>query len=49
MVSEGRDQIFDLWWLALFPGLAITIVVMAMNFFGDWLRDTLDPRLRRTR
>ncbi len=49
MVSEGRDQIFDIWWLALFPGVAITIVVMAMNFFGDWLRDTLDPRLRRTR
>ena len=49
MVSEGRDQIFEIWWLALFPGLAITIVVMAMNFFGDWLRDTLDPRLRRTR
>ena len=49
MVSEGRDQIFDIWWLALFPGMAITIVVMAMNFFGDWLRDTLDPRLRRTR
>ena len=49
MVSGGRDQIFDIWWLALFPGLAITIVVMAMNFFGDWLRDTLDPRLRRTR
>ena len=49
MVSEGRDQIFQIWWLALFPGLAITIVVMAMNFFGDWLRDTLDPRLRRTR
>ena len=49
MVSEGRDQIFEIWWLALFPGLAITVVVMAMNFFGDWLRDTLDPRLRRTR
>ena len=49
MVAEGRDQIFTIWWLALFPGLAITIVVMAMNFFGDWLRDTLDPRLRRTR
>lgn len=49
MVSEGRDQIFEIWWLALFPGIAITVVVMAMNFFGDWLRDTLDPRLRRTR
>ncbi len=47
MVSEGRDQIFEIWWLALFPGLAITIVVMSMNFFGDWLRDYLDPKLRR--
>lgn len=49
MVSEGRNNLLDLWWLSLMPGLAITIVVMAMNFFGDWLRDTLDPRLRRTR
>ncbi len=49
MVSEGRNNLLDLWWLSLLPGLAITVVVMAMNFFGDWLRDTLDPRLRRTR
>ena len=49
MVSEGRNNLLDLWWLSLMPGLAITIVVMALNFFGDWLRDTLDPRLRRTR
>jgi peptide/nickel transport system permease protein len=47
MVAEGRPVILDVWWLALFPGLAITIVVLAFNFFGDWLRDTLDPRLRR--
>ncbi len=49
MVSEGRNNLLDLWWLSLMPGLAITIVVMALNLFGDWLRDTLDPRLRRTR
>ena len=48
MVSEGRAVILDVWWLALFPGIAITAVVVAFNFFGDWLRDTLDPKLRRT-
>ena len=48
MVSEGRSVILDVWWLSLFPGLAITIVVLAFNFFGDWMRDTLDPKLRRS-
>ena len=48
MVSEGRSVILDAWWLALFPGLAITAVVLAFNFFGDWMRDTLDPKLRRS-
>jgi peptide/nickel transport system permease protein len=47
MVSEGKDEILNVWWLSLFPGLAITIVVLAFNYFGDWLRDTLDPKLRR--
>jgi peptide/nickel transport system permease protein len=47
MVAEGRTVILDVWWLSLFPGLAITAVVLAFNFFGDWLRDTLDPKLRR--
>ena len=47
MVAEGRAVILKLWWLSLFPGLAITILVLALNFFGDWLRDTLDPKLRR--
>ncbi len=47
MVSEGRSVILDVWWLALLPGLAITAVVLAFNFFGDWMRDTLDPKLRR--
>ena len=47
MVAEGRNFVIDAWWLSLFPGLAITAVVLAFNFFGDWLRDTLDPKLRR--
>ena len=49
MVAEGRAVILDVWWLPLFPGLAITAVVLAFNFFGDWLRDYMDPKLRRTR
>ena len=49
MVADGREFLIDAWWLALFPGIAITIVVMAFNFFGDWLRDYLDPKLRRAR
>ncbi len=48
MVAEGRAEILTTWWLAFFPGLAITMVVLAFNFLGDWLRDTLDPKLRRT-
>ena len=47
MVAEGRTVILQIWWLALFPGVAITILVLALNFFGDWLRDSLDPKLRR--
>ena len=48
MVSEGRNNLIDMWWLSLIPGLAITVVVVAMNLCGDWLRDTLDPKLRRS-
>ena len=49
MIAEGRKLLTQAWWIALFPGVVITIVVMAFNFFGDWLRDYLDPRLRRAR
>lgn len=47
MVSEGRGQIADAWWVALIPGIAITLLVLSVNLFGDWLRDRLDPRLRQ--
>jgi ABC-type microcin C transport system permease subunit YejE len=47
MVAEGRSVILEVWWLSLLPGLAITVGVLAFNFFGDWVRDTLDPKLRR--
>jgi ABC-type dipeptide/oligopeptide/nickel transport system permease subunit len=45
MVSIGID-FFDQWWMWLFPGLAIAILVMAFNFIGDGVRDILDPRTR---
>jgi peptide/nickel transport system permease protein len=46
MVSEGRRFIFDRAYIPLFPGLAITALVLSLNLIGDWLRDALDPRLR---
>jgi peptide/nickel transport system permease protein len=48
MLSIGRSNIREAWWLATFPGIAITITVLAINILGDGLRDTLDPRLRGT-
>jgi len=48
MVSDGRDKLAGgVWWISTFPGLAIMITVVSLNLFGDWLRDTLDPRLRQ--
>lgn len=47
MVASGI-LVFDQWWVAGFPGLAIVTVVMGFNFLGDGLRDALDPRLRRS-
>ncbi|TDC59102.1 ABC transporter permease [Micromonospora sp. KC207] len=46
MVAAGAQN-FDKWWIGLFPGLAILTVVLAFNFVGDTLRDTLDPRTAR--
>ena len=46
MVAAGA-QVFDSWWVGLFPGLAILTVVLAFNFVGDTLRDVLDPRTAR--
>ena len=46
-VSDGRQFIEEAWWISFWPGFAIFLVVMSLNFFGDWLRDRLDPRLRQ--
>lgn len=46
MLSGGRDHLRSAWWISTFPGLAIMLVVLAMNVVGDGLRDALDPRLK---
>ena len=47
MVADGRDKLAAAWWISTLPGLAIVLVVVSLNLFGDWLRDTLDPKLRQ--
>ena len=47
MVSDGRNELDRAWWISLFPGIAIGLVVLSGNFLGDWIRDRTDPRLRR--
>ena len=46
MLNDGRAYITVAWWLTTFPGAAIMLTVLGINFVGDWLRDLLDPRLQ---
>lgn len=49
LVHKGQKVlIVGFWWISIFPGLILFIIVMAMNIVGDWLREYLDPRLRTT-
>jgi peptide/nickel transport system permease protein len=45
MIADGRNYVDTLWWISVFPGIAIMLVVLSFNLFGDWLRDVLDPKL----
>jgi peptide/nickel transport system permease protein len=45
MLADGRDHLATSWWLATFPGLAITFTTLGLIIFGDWLRDYLDPKM----
>jgi len=45
LLSDGRVYLSTAWWIATFPGVAILLTALAINILGDWLRDTLDPRL----
>ena len=46
ILSDGRQFMRSAWWIMAFPGLAITVTVIAANLVGDSLHDALDPRLR---
>jgi len=47
MVAQGRNLIFDQWWISTFSGLAIFLAVLSFNIIGDALRDHFDPRIAR--
>ena len=47
MVADGRNYLSSSWGIAFFPGMAIFLTVVGFNFMGDWIRDTMDPRLRQ--
>lgn len=47
MLNDARNYMTQAWWTVLFPGMAISLIVMAANFIGDSLRDHLDPTIRR--
>jgi len=47
LIRVGNDFLFSgEWWITIFPGAALVIMVLAINLLGDWLRDALNPRLR---
>ena len=47
LIRIGNDYLFSgEWWITVFPGLALVILVLAVNLLGDWLRDALNPKLR---
>ena len=44
IMAAGRQYVQRAWWLTVFPGVALFVLVLCVNLFGDWLRDSLDPR-----
>jgi peptide/nickel transport system permease protein len=47
MLADGRQYITYAWWLCVWPGLAILLVVLSCNLLGDWIRVRLDPKFRQ--
>ncbi len=48
-IANGKDYLFVAWWLVAFPGLSISVTVLAINLFANWLRVTTDPQEREKR
>lgn len=49
LISEGKGNMLDMWWLVTFPGVVIVMICLCVNFIGDGLRDAMDPTQRRLR
>lgn len=47
MISKGREYVTTAWWIPFLPGLAVSLICLSFNMFGDWLREVLDPKLRQ--
>jgi peptide/nickel transport system permease protein len=47
ILSDGKNFLFDAWWLTIIPGTAILVIVLAFNLFGEGLREAFNPRLRQ--
>jgi len=47
MISDGRGYLEEAWWISAAPGMAILLLVVSLNFLGDWLRDHWDPKLNQ--
>jgi peptide/nickel transport system permease protein len=47
MLGAGRDYLITAWWIAVWPGVMIFLTTLSVSILGDWLRDRLDPTLRR--
>ncbi len=48
MISDGRSWLTSAWWISVFPGVAISLLIISLNIVGDWMRDFFDPNLRRS-
>jgi peptide/nickel transport system permease protein len=47
LIRVGNNFLFSgEWWVAVFPGITLALLALAVNLLGDWLRDALDPKLR---
>ena len=47
LIRIGNDFLFSgEWWITIFPGIVLAVLVLAVNLLGDWLRDALNPKLR---
>lgn len=47
MIAKGREYVTTAWWIPFLPGVAVSLVCLSFNMFGDWLREILDPKLRQ--